>query len=421
MNFAPYDGIAVVSEENERVIRAIGQSKQGSLDEWLKTVRPLLDKMPTRLAIAASLAAPLIQLVGASPFVYLLWGSTGHGKTVVMMVAASVWGNPEVGGGYVQTMGSTKNATISLACFLHSLPYFGDEAKTIEEQPWFKGWDPFIYEITEGTERGRLDTDMKQRETGRHKTCFIFTGENPMTSSNSGGGTANRLIEAECKNLFDINPEKDQQAVAKDVARAVRNCYGFLGPAYIAKVEELYARESDEQGKNMLVKMYDDTVASLRKTGTTDKQAAAMGLLMCADDILRVYFYHYDYPGLQPKDVAPFLKSKNEVSTDVRAYNYLVNHINENLDKFYYEKKGNKHYPSNKSWGKIKNNVVQINANVCERELKQKGFYLNHSMMDTWASRGWFIMASGNRYVYSGSMNGKPFSCYKIVLPQANV
>ena len=421
MSFAPYDGITVVSEENERVIRAIGQSKQGSLDEWLKIVRPLLVKMPTRLAVAASIAAPLIQLVGALPFVYLLWGSTGHGKTVAMMVAASVWGNPEVGGGYVQTMGSTKNATINLACFLHSLPYFGDEAKTIEAQPWFKGWDPFIYEITEGTERGRLDTDMKQRETGRHKTCFIFTGENPMTSSNSGGGTANRLIEAKCKNLFDI-PEKDQQAVAKDVARAVRNCYGFLGPKYIAKVKELYARESDEQGKNMLVKMYDDTVADLRKTGTTDKQAAAMGLLMIADDILRVYFYQSSYTGLQPKDVAPFLKSKNEVSTDVRAYNYLVNHINENLDKFYYDDdEGNHHYPSNKSWGKIKNNVVQINANVCERELERKGFYLNHSMKDTWASRGWLITASGKRYVYSGSMNGEPFYCYKIVLPQANV
>lgn len=422
MNFAPYDGIAVVSEENERVIRAIGQSKQGSLDEWLKIVRPLLDKMPTRLAVAASLAAPLIQLVGALPFAYLLWGSTGHGKTVAMMVAASVWGNPEVGGGYVQTMGSTKNATISLACFLHSLPYFGDEAKTIEEQPWFKGWDPFIYEITEGTERGRLDTDMKQRETGRHKTCFIFTGENPMTSSNSGGGTANRLIEAECKNLFDINPEKDQQAVAKDVARAVRNCYGFLGPAYIAKVEELYARDSDEQGKNVLVKTYDDTVASLRKTGTTDKQAAAMGLLMCADDILRVYFYNSDYPGLQPKDVAPFLKSKNEVSPDVRAYYYLVNHINENLDKFEYDDdKKNHHYPSNKSWGKIEKNVASINTDVCEDELSEKGFNLNRSMKETWASRGWLERASGKRYVHSGSMNGKPFSCYKIVLPQANV
>lgn len=419
MNFAPYDGIAVVSEENERVIRAIGQSKQGSLDEWLKTVRPLLDKMPTRLAIAASLAAPLIQLVGASPFVYLLWGSTGHGKTVAMMVAASVWGNPEVGGGYVQTMGSTKNATISLACFLHSLPYFGDEAKTIEEQTWFKGWDPFIYEITEGTERGRLDTNMKQRETGRHKTCFIFTGENPMTSSNSGGGTVNRLIEVECKNLFDIDPEKDQQAIAKDVARIVRNCYGFLGPAYIAKLEELYARDSDEKGKNMLVKMYDDTVASLRKTGTTDKQAAAMGLLMCADDILRFYFYNSDYTGLQPKDVAPFLKSKNEVSTDVRAYYYLVNHINENLDKFEYDDdKKNHHYPSNKSWGRIKDGVASINTDVCERELEEKGFNLNSAMKDTWASRGWLEKASGKRYVHSSSMNGERLYCYKIVLPK---
>lgn len=149
-----------------------------------------------------------------------------------------------------------------------------------------------------------------------------------------------------------------------------------------------------------------------------------MGLLMVADDILRVYFYQSDYAGLQPKDVAPFLKSKNEVSTDVRAYNYLVNHINENLDKFefkYGKNKENHHYPSNKSWGKIENNVVQINKDVCERELAQKGFYLNHSMKDTWASRGWLITTSGNRYVYSGSMNGKPFSCYKIVLPQANV
>ena len=140
---------------------------------------------------------------------------------------------------------------------------------------------------------------------------------------------------------------------------------------------------------------------------------------MCADDILRVYFYHSDYTGLQPKDVAPFLKSKNEVSTDVRAYYYLVNHINENLDKFEYDDdKKNHHYPSNKSWGRIKDGVASINEDVCKRELEGKGFNLNAATLGTWANRGWLKRPSEKRYVHSSSMNGKPFSCYKIVLPK---
>ena len=64
--------------------------------EWLNHVCELRkrDRMEIKFFLAASFASVLVGLLGALPFIVDLWGETEGGKTVAMMLAASVWANP---------------------------------------------------------------------------------------------------------------------------------------------------------------------------------------------------------------------------------------------------------------------------------------------------------------------------------------
>ena len=49
------------------------------------------------MMMAASFASVLLEPLKVLPFVLHLWGTTGTGKTVALMVAMSIWGNPQNG------------------------------------------------------------------------------------------------------------------------------------------------------------------------------------------------------------------------------------------------------------------------------------------------------------------------------------
>ena len=96
-DFIPYnDG---VKYDGDADFKSIYDNVQecGSYTLWLEHITGLRKDINIRLVLAASFASPLIEVVGALPFILHLWGTTGFGKTVSLMVASSVWGNPEMG------------------------------------------------------------------------------------------------------------------------------------------------------------------------------------------------------------------------------------------------------------------------------------------------------------------------------------
>ena len=48
-----------------------------------------------KFSLAASFASILVSRLGALPFIVDLWGETEGGKSVSMMLAASIWANPD--------------------------------------------------------------------------------------------------------------------------------------------------------------------------------------------------------------------------------------------------------------------------------------------------------------------------------------
>ena len=84
-------------------------TQKGNYTTWLEeALKCRKESLTAHVMLAASFASVLINKIGCLPFFVHLWGvESGTGKTVALMLAASVWGNPEVGQ-YIQTFNSTQ-------------------------------------------------------------------------------------------------------------------------------------------------------------------------------------------------------------------------------------------------------------------------------------------------------------------------
>lgn len=81
---------------------------RGLVSSWLSAAQYMRRHSDAaKILLAASFASALVEPMGALPFFCHVWGiDSGTGKTVGLMLAASVWGNPAIGE-YIQTFNGT--------------------------------------------------------------------------------------------------------------------------------------------------------------------------------------------------------------------------------------------------------------------------------------------------------------------------
>lgn len=386
--FIPYDtDIQLDCEEQYRtLINSV--SEKGTLEEWIEYMRPLRKNVYLRLIMAASFASPLLAKVNALPFVLHLWGGTGSGKTVGMMVAASIWGNPLLGR-LTRSMNMTVNSMMATAAVLKNLPFFGDELQTIKSR--FENYDTLIMRVCEGVDRGRMTNTTLQKQL-TWCNSFIFTGEEPCTQMSSGGGVKNRVIEVECIDKIIEN--------GNAVVNFIGSHYGTAGPKFI----EILQEQED------LVESYHNFHEMiLEDIDTTEKQAMAGALILLADIIVSKELFN-DLPSLDIYSIKPFLKSVSEVDTAERAYAMINDIIAENGDKF----ETYKDVPAGTLWGKIiERESVLINKTVLERELNKIGFDFN-AIKKKWLEKGYLEPNSQGRYFHRTSLSGIKSNFVKI-------
>lgn len=390
--FMPYDDALVFDGEQENFQLYKSITRQGDYDAWLNHVAPLRhSSLPMRLMLAASFASPLIDVCNALPFVLHLWGNTGAGKTVALMVAMSVWGNPKQGE-LVKTMNMTNASMCSTAAFLNNLPFAGDELQTIRNNDM--NYDKLIMQITEGIERGRMQYN-KNLPTRSWKCSFIFTGEEPCVSDTSGGGTKNRVIE--------VNYSGKIVQDGNETSSVVLENYGHAGPQFIEWVAN-NKPDIEATFRKLTNKIMTDC-------DTTDKQAVAGALLLLGDAIASKVIFN-DKP-LSVSDIAPFLKSESEVFTATRAYDRIVSWIIQNENHF------NPMQNYTTIWGKESTrNTMFILDDVLSDALRTMGFSFDAVKKD-WADKGLLIKDKGG-YKNRQRINGKLASVVEIKMPEAD-
>lgn len=366
----------------------------GNYEEWKELCRQIREESKiAHLLLASSFASVLNEILGVLPYVVHIWGGTGTGKTVGLMLAMSVWGNPEVGK-LVRTLNATQVALARYAAFVHDIPFAGDELQTIKNR-----WDSFdnlVMYLTEGVDRGRGKAYGGIETLKEWNCCFLFTGEEPITKATSGGGVKNRVIEVEAteKVITDGN----------FVSNFVRKNYGHAGKEFIANIPK----------QEELQKRYREIFQEiLQKTDTTDKQAMAMATILLADEISTDLIFKDKK--LTIEDVKSWLTSSKEVDVSARAYEWTMNWISQNINKF-------KENESGEIWGKYieDQNICLVNKTVYTNELNKAGFDFN-AVIRNFAERNQIEKNSQGRFTHATKAFGIRANYIKFRLESENL
>ena len=369
----------------------------GSFDTWRDLCAGLRQNIPLRMMMAASFASVLLEPLKVLPFVLHVWGTTGTCKTVALMVSMSIWGNPKMGG-LVKTMNMTKNAIMRNASFLCSIPFAGDELQTIKDK-WQGNFDQLIYQITEGVDRGRARAYGRVEETRTWKNSFLFTGEEPITKANSGGGSKNRVVE-----IAIDGPLVDD---GHYVSSVVQENYGFAGRKF---VEYLQGQETEK-----IVGRYREIFDELCKLDTTDKQAMAMACILLADEIaVRLFFT--EEQALRVEQVKQYLQSAYEVDVAERAYQSVLNWAAKNPVRFE-DPKADSSPNKGEVWGKIDDNLLIVNRDVLLAYLDQGGFDYT-AVSRKWNDKGYLKRTPQGKFIHNTKVYGIKSSYVKLILPQ---
>lgn len=400
--FMPYaQDIRYEGDPNfESSFRAV--CEKGDYQIWKAHCHILRENKVVRMAFAASASSVILEIVHALPYVFHLWsGQSGTCKTVAVMAAMSIWGNPALGQ-LVKTLDGTKVGITQLAAFLHSLPFAGDELQTIKNQ-WTTNYDQFIYKVTEGIDRIRGRASGGIQETKTWRNSFLFTGEEPITKANSRSGSKNRVIEIEVSDKL----MKDGNATATLVSEN----YGFAGPKIVR-----YLQETDTQAIRDEYKQYFDEMCQL---DTTEKQAMAMACLLIADRILTELVFTDESP-LTVSDVKGYLRDSREVDAAGRSYECVLNWIAKNPVRFQ-----NPNVPEavnrGEVWGRIDGfdtdtPVAVVNKDVLCDFLDKSGFDYA-AVSKEWASRGYIVKNSQGKFVHQTKVYGIKSSYIKVNMP----
>jgi hypothetical protein len=384
-DFMPYsEDIKFDGDNDNKYLHDCIKSK-GELSEWIDYIKPLRENIYFRMIMAASFASPLIEKLNALPFVFNIWGGTGSGKSVGLICAMSIWGNPAFGK-LTKTMDMTINSMMNTAGFLHNIPFGGDELQTIKKQNY--NYDQIIMKVCEGVERGRMKYN-KVLETQTWKCSFIFTGEEPCTKSNSGGGTKNRVIEVEAKRNVVEN--------GNDIVTFVYEHYGVAGKKYINYTKEINLQERYKKINKWL----------LEECETTEKQSMAMSLMILADQLAGECFFGEEKP-MKKSDIKLFLMSKDEVDVAKRAYLWFVDWIAVNNIRFESNNAG-------EIWGKKNDSFCYINRHVLETALEKNNFDIT-ATLSKWEEYNYIERNSQKKYSHNTKCHGIKGNYFKINL-----
>lgn len=353
--FSPYCGNLVFDgvEEYRSMFDAV--SERGSYEKWIACVKELRKNNSTngkvvRIVLAASFASALVRPLNCLPFFVHIWGKTGAGKSVALMLATSVWANPEIGR-YMQTFNSTEVGKEMTAAFCNSLPLVIDELQLVKDQR--KDFDRMIYQLTQGAgrTRGRKTGGLQQTPTWRN--CILTSGEFPIISDSSGGGSVNRVLELQYENsaLIEDGP---------GVAALLKDNYGFAGREFAVKLSEPDAFRKVES-------LWKSVCDVLKEKDTLEKQAASAAVVLVADQLIDEWIFK-DGERLTADDLSFFVKTKDEIDQNVRAYEFIQGFAAMNSSKL------NGTSENNEVWGRTDGNYVSFVNSKFYEIMEDKGY-----------------------------------------------
>ena len=330
-NFAPYTGKLELDKDALSELSSTIEPK-GSYDVWLENMREHRAKRRAELnfLLASSFASPLIKICNALPFWTHLWGFTGVGKTLCLMAAASIWGNPSTDANFLTNFKATTTSAEFRADMLNSLPILLDDTAQIARKN-ANDFSNLIYMLCSGQGKSRGNVNLNLSKQKNWTLSIVSTGEQPITNSDTQGGAMNRVIEIRTGNgeIF---------ANGAYEADLLKNNYGHAGRVFIKAILDIGVGVIKEDYEIICKRLKEKMPKGLAK------QIQSYALIMLADKIATEHVF-CDGNYIDEDEFITSIKTEEEVDEATRAYEVLCNYVIENIKKFSEDEREN--------WGKI--------------------------------------------------------------------
>ncbi|MEG1470496.1 MAG: DUF927 domain-containing protein [Anaerovoracaceae bacterium] len=389
--FIPYDKDIVFDGDNrfKQVFESI--EEKGNRNKWYAHVKKLRaqGRIEIKFLMAAAFASVLIEIVGGLPFFVDLWGETEGGKSVTLMLACSIFANPDESR-YIGDFKTTDVALEARADLLNNLPMMLDDTSKTSSRIR-DNFEGVVYDLCSGKGKSRSNKELGMNRENRWKNAILTNGERPLNSYVSQGGAINRILEIECGDNVYVDPQ--------GTAELIKRNYGFAGKEFIDVTKDIGGDAIRDIQQNIQQDIFDNE--------KMQKQSISLSIVLTADKIATDYLFQ-DGEYIDIDDAKQVLIDRNELSDNERCYQYILGEVAINRSKF-------ELFPqTSERWGIINNGYAVIYNNIFDSICKKGGF--SKKAFLSWADKNGILQTENGRMNKTKKIDGNVYRCIFIKL-----
>lgn len=386
--FLPYDTEVVFDGDARFGQISESVTQTGSRDMWYDHVAQLrrTGRIEVKFMLAASFSSVLVQPLGGLPYFVDLWGETEGGKTVDLMVAASVWANPDENA-YIKDYKGTEVGLEATCDLLNHLPLILDDTskknRKIEDN--FEG---LVYDLCSGKGKTRSNKELGLNRENHWKNCILTNGERPLSSYVTQGGAINRILEIECGEHVFEDPGH--------TAELLKRHFGHAGRDFVGLIQEIGVEKIKIMQRDLLRHLADDE--------KMQKQSLSLSIILTADKLVTEYLFK-DGQSISLEEAREVLVDRNELSDNERCYQFMMDKVAMNPARFDTQNE------NIEKWGVIEYGYAIIYTTAFTSLCKEGGF--SRASFLSWANRKGLLQteASGKKMDKLKSFHGNKVRC----------
>lgn len=267
----------MIGENNEQVVLQTRGAlradfeQQGTLEEWQENISSLCKGNPRLiLGMSAGFASPLLPMMAGECCGIHFRGGSSRGKTTILKVAKSIWGDPDT----MPRWRATDNGLEAVASQHNNTLLCVDELGQLEPKVAGKS----VYMLGNGEGKVRAGRDGGAAESQKWRLYFLSSGELSLADVMSKAGE--QTMAGQSVRFIDLSAESDSGMGAFDdihnfesaglFANALNNnsnkYYGTASRAFLESVAANYENTS------ILAEQYRDTFVSASDVEEADPQ-----------------------------------------------------------------------------------------------------------------------------------------------------
>lgn len=353
------------------------------------------------LGFASIILSYLNMFYDLGTLIFAVSNSSSKGKTTAGMLCASVYSNPIINRGLMNSFCATNNALLNLVASNSAHTIVLDELATSEANNMRK----LLYQLCSGQDKMRLNTDGIMKETKKFDSVILTTAEFSIIDDSAPNGIKARVFEikealtssAENSNIIKETVISNHALLGGEFSAFVLNRIDGIVADYENAKKELYNDFKAENGE-LTARVFDKLAV----------------ILLTAEYVKNCFNFDFDINGIKEYIFKLEMQISSESDIADKAFQHLMEYVIRNGNRFIDGCLPN-FVASAEGRITTRGNLCEIAIlkSVAEKELKNLGFENCKVLQEKWRQKGILIEESGRSLKrVKFARNLQPQACY---------